>query len=74
MPQQFRFRSSAKEMGYCLALLVTCILAVSGCAHSKKTTDQPPVKKQWNNVHTAPAKFDRYTGGFEEPWPFGPGP
>jgi hypothetical protein len=55
-------------------LVVFATTSILGCAHSKKTTDEAPAKKEWNNVHFGPAKYDRYTGGFEDPWPFGPGP
>ena len=53
--------------------------SATGCicfrvCHSKKITDEAPVKREWNNVHFGPAKYDRETGGFEDPWPFGPGP
>jgi len=55
-------------------LLLIAAVSLLGCAHTKKNTDEAPVKKEWNNVHFGPAKYDRYTGGFEDPWPFGPGP
>lgn len=55
-------------------LLLIGAVSLLGCAHTKKSADEAPVKKEWNNVHFGPAKYDRYTGGFEDPWPFGPGP
>ncbi|MGA8479960.1 MAG: hypothetical protein WB696_18520 [Chthoniobacterales bacterium] len=55
-------------------LLLIGAVPLLGCAHTKKSADETPVKKEWNNVHFGPAKYDRYTGGFEDPWPFGPGP
>jgi hypothetical protein len=71
---RFTFRSSTKWMRVRSILLLVSIFSLFGCAHTKKSTDEAPVKKEWNNVHFGPAKYDRYTGGFEDPWPFGPGP
>ncbi len=71
---RFTFRPSTKWMRVHSILLLASSVSLLGCAHTKKSTDEAPVKKEYNNVRFGPAKFDRYTGGFEDPWPFGPGP
>jgi hypothetical protein len=71
---RFIFRPSTKWMRVHSILLLASSVSLLGCAHTKKSTDEAPVKKEYNNVRFGPAKFDRYTGGFEDPWPFGPGP
>jgi hypothetical protein len=55
-------------------LTMVCAVLLAGCAHPKTDPNNPPVKKEWNNVHFGPAKYNRNTSGFEDPWPFGPGP
>jgi len=71
---RFTFRLSTKWIRVHSILLLVSTVSILGCAHTKKSTDEAPVKKEYNNVRFGPAKFDRYTGGFEDPWPFGPGP
>jgi hypothetical protein len=58
-----------------LIMLLVSAASLLACAHAKKTTDNAPVeKKEWNNVHFGPATYNQGTRGFEDPWPFGPGP
>jgi hypothetical protein len=68
------FGLSAKRLRLLLILPTLNAVLLLGCAHSKKTSDEAPAKKEWNNVHFGPATYNSNAHDFEDPWPFGPGP